>query len=177
MGALDIVDTVGQPDHLLDPTTRIGTGEVLGDPPSKIGRGAHVEHFGGRPAEEIDPGFVRQSVGKHPLAALGVGDVGKIGLQIAEGCHAQVAHPGDQGMQHIDARARIIECAVRGRGGRAHQLRQRRQSHAGRLLAAQHPPGQFHGAQHRWFGPRDIALLRGGAKEAGIESGVVRHQD
>ena len=177
MGAFDMVDRRGEGDHLLDPAPRIGAGEVLTHPAPKIGRGPDVEHLGSRSTEEVHPRVVGQSAGQYPLSALGVRHIGQIGAQILVGRHALVSHSFDQRMQHVDGGAGVVQGAVGGLGAGPDQPRQCRQPNAGRLLAAQHPAGQPHRAQHRRTGPVNIALLGRGAQEADVEPRVVGDQN
>ena len=177
MGAFDVLYRRGKGDHFLDTPPRIGAGEVLPHPSMQIGRGADVEDLRARPAKEVHPGPVRKSLGQHPLGALGVGRSGQIRAQIPVCRHTLIAHPCDQGVQHVDGGASVIQCAVRGLGGRPDQTRQRGQPHAGCLCPAQHPTCQPHRAQHRETRPVDIALLGCGLQESDIESCVVCHQD
>jgi hypothetical protein len=116
VGALDMVDRAGQSDHLLHPAAWIGAGEVLADPAAQVHCGADVEHLVRGSAEQVDPGPVRQAVGEHPLAALGRCHVGQIRAQIGVGVHALVAHPLDQGVQHVDGGPGVVEGAVGGFG-------------------------------------------------------------
>ena len=157
MRAFHMVDRAGQRHHLGHPGAAIGAVEVLIHSAPQVDRRADVEHLAGRTAEQVDAGTARQAVGEHPLAALGRRHVGQVGAQVGISVYALVAHPLDQGVQHVDGGAGVVEGAVGGLGGDGEQPRQCGQPHAGRFLATQHPPGQPHRAQHLRPRPGNLA--------------------
>ena len=174
--AFDVVHTLRQGDHLTHPRPRVGAVEVLRHPPVQVGRGADVEHLGRRAAEQIDPGAVRQPGGERAFGTARGRHPGQIAAKVRQSLHTLVSHPFDKRMQDVDAGAGVIEGPVGRLRRRPHQACQGPQSHARRLLAAQHPACEPNGAQHREPRPRKSATLRRGPQESGVESGVVRDQ-
>ena len=87
--------------------------------------------------------------------------------------YALIADALDEAVQHVHGRPRVIEGAM-GRGGRrSEQSRERRQSHAGRLVPGECAARQPNGAQHRWLGPPEVITFGRRAQEPDVEAGVV----
>ncbi|CAM4520773.1 hypothetical protein NONI108955_41725 [Nocardia ninae] len=171
-----MVDPGGQGDHLFHPAARLRTGEVVAHAATQIHRGSYIEDFVGRAAEQVHAGARGHVGGEEPLRALARGDVGQVVDQLGEAVHALIADPGDQRVQHIDGRPRVVQRPVRRLGARTEQPGQRAQPDRRRLVPAEYPPGQLHGAQHRRGGPRGVAGGRGCAQERHVEPRVVRDE-
>ena len=178
----DRVDPLGLGDHVADAPAALARGEVAAHAPPQVAARTDVEHLVAGAAEQVHAGGGRHRPGEVALAALALrrpvrARVADQGEQLLEALDAEVADAFEQVVEHLDGGARVGQRPVRGPGGRAEQLGQRRQLHAGGLVAAQHGAGQARGAQDGRARPCGSVSLARGAQEPGVERRVVRHQD
>jgi hypothetical protein len=174
--AFDVLDSAGQRDHLFHPGALIRAVEILVYPAPQVNCRSDVEHLVGWSVEQVDPGPSRQTLGENPFAALRRWHVRQIGPQFGVAVYTLVADPFDQRVQDFYGGPRVVEGPVGRFVGDSEQARQRCQSHAGRLFAAEYPAGQLDSAQRLRPGPPDAALIGGSPQESHVEPGVVGHQ-
>ncbi len=175
--ALDRGDRGRQSHHLGHPGALLAGREVAAHPVAHRARRADVERTPLPVQELVHARAVGQPVGQRPLAALRRADPDGERGELLDRAHADVAHPADQVVQHVDGGPGIRQSAVAGDRRRTGMPGQRRQLVVRHLVRKQRRPGDPGGVDDLRLRPHQAEPGARPAQEAGVVGGVVRDQD